>query len=84
LCNSLGTRQSQPTTDLPPPPCLPPLPPPPPSPSTLTGWKSGMIWETRHSPAYYEPGDLSPDIHRKLAAAHAQVGDWGGWRVEGV
>lgn len=45
------------------------------------GRKSGMIWETRHSPAYYEPGDLSADIHRKLAAAHALVGEMAGGQV---
>lgn len=36
-------------------------------------WKTGMMWETRHSPAHYHPQQLSEDVRRKLEHAHQQV-----------
>jgi hypothetical protein len=38
------------------------------------GSKSGLIWETRNSPADYQLDSLSPEVYNTLLAGHIQVG----------
>jgi hypothetical protein len=37
------------------------------------GSKSGLIWETRNSPADYQLDSLSPEVYNALLAQHIQV-----------
>lgn len=41
--------------------------------ATTPLWQSGMIWEMRHTPAFYEPGQLSAGVRSKLQHAHERV-----------
>jgi hypothetical protein len=38
-----------------------------------SGSTSGLIWETRNSPADYQLDSLSPEVYNALLAGHIQV-----------
>jgi hypothetical protein len=38
-----------------------------------SGSTSGLIWETRNSPADYQLYSLSPEVYNALLAGHIQV-----------
>lgn len=43
------------------------------APTSTPLWQYGMMWETRHTPAFYEPGQLSANVRTKLQRAHVWV-----------